>query len=210
MAKSVPQPSGWPASSEWGSHSDLPVLKLQMSSAAELIVYRTDIALPREEQANMISCQASPVAVRKRTKMACGNVWKLLLRCMAVSGSRAIFPNTWIATVKKGHEPLRSLSGFLCAEEAPPACRWRRRWRRAWRSRGRRKAGLERTSWTSTTRSGCLHPGRAIWPSAWRGTAGRSWWRWCCYPATRVTGKTPWELNWTGGQHSKRLTLASE
>lgn len=48
----------------------------------------------RAEQSNITSCHASPVAERKSTKTACGNVWKLLLRNIDVSASKAILPNT--------------------------------------------------------------------------------------------------------------------
>ena len=45
---------------------------------------------------SMISCQASPVAERKRTRMASKKVWKLLLRWIWVPSCGAILPNTWI------------------------------------------------------------------------------------------------------------------
>ena len=43
---------------------------------------------------SMISCQASPVAERKRTRMASKKVWKLLLRWIWVPSCGAILPKT--------------------------------------------------------------------------------------------------------------------
>ena len=142
---------------------------------------------PWEEHEYMISCQASPVADRNRTKTACGNVWKLLLRWMAVSSSSAIFPKTWnrrqISSIERGqvHDGYSKIWGW----NTRPAFRRQRRWRRPWESIERRKAGPEKIWWTSTIECGCPLLYSAIWPAAWRETTGRNWWRWCWYQAVQ-------------------------
>ena len=134
------------ASSDFGSQAGASVWLTKVT--CQLICFIKHFCLAQynplcAEQPSITSCQASPVADRKRTSTAWGNVWKLLLRWMAVSSSSAIFPKTYKNRQRNSTNGAhKNLANHVIGERryTVPAFRWQRRWKITSRSIAQRKA----------------------------------------------------------------------
>lgn len=118
----------------------------------------------------IMSCQASPVAERKRTSTAWKNDWKLLFRVMAVLESITIFPNI----CKKKYMDSKTFLVQNQPNKNRPACQLQRRWKTALRSTVPHKAELEMIWWRSKEAFEYLHLYLAVWRDASHETAERS------------------------------------